>query len=345
MITDRVQLAGYAAYLKDPVHSGIINLGTEVPSGIARNYPIRSRTGHLNKGTQLEVSGLELLLESDDLSPLFSPQAGTDEQPLKLFSVEIHKEMFPDCYHNPLASRVHNIAGFLDFNEGDMENCRAMEVEGIPTLVSIDSGQCVWQSKEYEFPYPVSLETVAWELALSKLSFADSFNYILKISGKDENLNPITEITIDDSGQMLKANAVRCRKGLGLNNIKRIQVTFIAEVYTDTFLQERSIPHLNEKMGSPLLRAVNFIEPTQSPYVIHSLTELQSISSYIEYFDRPGPQLYRILASIDLNAFLTHSDNDDVLQDKFEFLRLELTSDKFKRFEARLSGEELVRIE
>jgi hypothetical protein len=71
MITDRIPPAGLDAYFH---RSGNVNL--------ASFAPVTARTKPLSKGKQLEISGIQILIESDDLSALFQYQ----DKPLFKFS-------------------------------------------------------------------------------------------------------------------------------------------------------------------------------------------------------------------------------------------------------------------
>ena len=142
MIIDKIQLAGLEAYFKDPNNYGQINLAGQVTS----------RTKPLGKGKQLEISAIELLIESDsDLTDLFNFQSNP------LFSITVMKEMFPALFADPFRHRVHNIGGFEDFKRGTLENAKAMDIDGIPTIVSMGTGICKWTSPLYPMPEPVTL--------------------------------------------------------------------------------------------------------------------------------------------------------------------------------------------
>ena len=124
MIIDRIQLSGLDAYFQDPNNPGQINLGGQ--------NPLTARTRTLGKGKQLEISGIELLIESsNDLTDLFNFQSSP------LFSITVMKEMFPALFANPFKHRTHTISGFEDFKRGTFENARAMDIDGVPTIVSI----------------------------------------------------------------------------------------------------------------------------------------------------------------------------------------------------------------
>ena len=60
------------------------------------------------------------------------------------------------------------MAGFVDFKRGTFENCKAFEIDGIPTIVSIGTGACRWLSQIYQLPVPGSFDLAAWELAATQ---------------------------------------------------------------------------------------------------------------------------------------------------------------------------------
>ena len=194
MITDRIQLAGTDAYIEDPQNAGIVNLGTNVPAGVNRAYPIVVRTEPMEKGKQLELSGIQILLESDDLSALFR------RQPAPIIEVGIMKELFSGLFADPYDHRVHNIAGYADFNEGNLTNGRVMEVDGLPTIVSTGRNECIWVSKEYVLPEPIVIDAVSWELATTRLSAPDSFKYKIRIDCFDDAGNNSNILTALNNG-------------------------------------------------------------------------------------------------------------------------------------------------
>ena len=349
MITDRIQLAGLDSYFRDPNNGGSINLGGNTPT---------IRTAPLNKGKQLEISGIQLLIEQDDLQPFLAFQLDNQNltQPSPLFKISVVKEMFAGLFADPYSHRVHNIAGYLDFKEGTLINGRVMEIEGIPTIVSTGKEECIWTSREYEMPDPISISAVAWELATSKLSPPNSFHYQIKIAAKDASGAPLPDINIDNAGQMLKADARRAIDGLNQQNIKSFQITFTAKIFEDSYLKERhlptvNLPNLNENIGRPLLRAINILEPIRSIYEINSLTELQNLCSDFHFFENPGAAIPRLTATLDLIVTLVNSPNQNIANNdiydntsQFEFIELKLFTDRFTRFEARKVGEELIRV-
>jgi hypothetical protein len=332
MITDRIQLAGRDSYFQDPANPGRIDLGGIAP---------KIRTDPLNKGKQLEISGIQLLIDHDNLRTLMKFQS-------PLFKISVMKEMFVGLFADPYSHRVHNIAGFLDFNEGTLTNGRVMEIDGIPTIVSSNKDKCVWVSKEYEMPDPISIDAVAWELATSKpkLTPPDSFHYKIKITSKDENGAGLPSIDIDNGG-MLKADAKRAIDSLNNANIKSFQITFTAKVFEDSYLTERHLPSINEKIGRPLLRAINILEPIQSIYEIHSIVELQNLCSDFHLFERSQAAIRQLTATLHLGATLVNSPNQKIVNNiyddlsQFEYVELKLFANQFTRFEAKRLGFEL----
>lgn len=359
MITDRIQLAGLDAYFRDPnspATANPVNFGGRTPT---------IRTAPIKKGKQLEISGIQLLIEHADLQPLLAFQFDDQNppQPAPLFKIVVMKEMFPGLFADPFSHRVHNISGYLDFNDGTLTNGRVMEVDGVPTICSIGREDCIWVSKEYIMPDPISIRAIAWELATSKLTPPNSFHYKIEIALKHTD-GTTTPIFINNNahngdttqdGSMLKANAKRAIEilnydTLNYKDIGSFQITFIAKVYQDSYLTERSLPPINENIGRPLLRAFNILEPVKSIYEINSLMELQNLCSDYHLFENPGREITRLAATLNLNAVLVNSTNQVIANSdiydansRFEYVELELMQDDFTRFEAKRNGFKLLR--
>jgi hypothetical protein len=344
MITDRIPLAGLDAYFRDPA-TGKVNLGGITPT---------IRTAPLNKGKQVEISGIQILIEHKDLQPLLAYPSDNAGLPINapLFKISVMKEMFPGLFADPFSHRVHNIAGYLDFNDGTLTNGRVMEVDGIPTICSTGKEECVWVSREYVMPDPISIDAIAWELATAKLTPPDSFHYKIEIA-----LNGIAAIiTIDNAGQMLKADAKRAIEGLTNVNINSFQITFTAKVFEDSYLKERHLPAINENIGRPLLRAINILEPVKSVYEINSLLELQNLCSDFHLFENPGAAIPRLTAILNLNAVLVNSEyaiipidnqGNKLIYDataRYEFVELNIFTNQFTRLEGRRIEDELISV-
>ncbi|MFN7688087.1 MAG: hypothetical protein ACK5OP_10180 [Sphingobacteriales bacterium] len=351
MITDRIQLAGLEAYFQDP-GTGTTNLGQVAPVSV--------KTNPLQKGKQLEISGIQLLIEADDLQPLFSYPSDETQQPASpvnapLFQVIVMKEMFPGLFADPFSHRVHNIAGHLDFREGELINGRILEVDGIPVICSTGKEECIWKSRVYNFPSALSIVDVAWELASAKLAPPDSFHYKIEII-----LNDGTDtIVIANGGQMLKADAKRSIKGINKQNIRNFQILFKAKVFEDSYVSERSLPLVNENIGRPLLRAINLLEPIQSSFVFNSLTELINQCSDFHLFEMPGPEIKRLTATLDINAVLVNSPSqfihpnnnpNDVANNiyhpntEYEWIEFKLLQKVFTKLEVKRIGSEQLRV-
>ena len=323
MIIDRIQLAGRHAYFEDG--SGDVNIAGHT-----------SRTSDLGKGKQLEISGIELLIESEsDLTEVFKYQDAP------LISVTIVKEMFPALFSDPFRHRVHSIAGFEDFNRGKAENCKAMDVEGIPTLVSLGTDTCVWNSPRYRLPESIKIDHSAWELAASRRTPKENFVYTIVLNTFNANGAPITSIEISSG---LDPTEPRLKEGLDLQNVHSYELVFKAEVKRDAALYEKHTTLIGESVGTPLLRAINLLEPIDTIYEIHSLQELLSRSSQYHLFEFQGQPINKMLATLDLSATLVHSEQQDLGSNKFEFIEITVAEGMFSNLEAKLLGEELFKV-
>jgi hypothetical protein len=340
MIIDRAQLAGLDAYLQEPSNPGVIDL-----AGLSV-FPVRARTTALPKGRQLEISGVRILMEGQDLGPMFQFQRDSGGSPFSIFQVSIVKEMFPDLYADPFRHRVHNVAGNQDFREGTLKNGTIMEIEGVPTIVSLGKGVCQWISKVYRLPGPITIDGVAWELATSRLSPAESFRYQIVVDCRDGAGNAVGSITSGTGMRSADQPRVKDLRTSVIRGVSSLQVTFKAEVKQDSTLMERQLPTFNESVGRPLLRAVNVLELLgDSIYDIHSLTELEHVSRDMRLNETPGPQITRATLTLDLNAILVSSETQDSAGGRFESVALTLHSRQFNRFEARLVGDSMTRVD
>jgi hypothetical protein len=341
MIIDQIQLTGLETYFQNPTTPGDINLGAAAPVAV--------RTEPLPKGKQMNISGIRLLIEKDDLQDLFAYQftaAGSSSVPSPLIKVTVMKEMFAGLFGDPFRHRVYNIAGFLDFNEGSFSHCRAMEVDGVPTLVSMGNTKCTWTSKKYELPETISIASIAWELATSRLTTPNSFTYSIKINLWDSANSPISPaIQIGNSGP-LASDAPRFIENLNKPGVKYLQVEFSAHVLYDASIKERHLPVITESLGTPLLRAINILEPVSSIYDIYSLTELEALCSDFRLFENPGPEIGRLITTLDLSAVLVNSVNQAIVNNdiydagsRYEFIELEIVHPSFSNMEVKLLSE------
>ena len=342
MIIDRVQLAGIAAYFQDPNNPGRINLAGQVTS----------RTKPLSKGKQLEISAIELLIESDsDLTDLFSFQSNP------LFSMTVMKEMFPALFADPFRHRVHNISGFEDFKRGTLENGKVMDIDGIPTIVSIGTEICKWTSALYPMSDAVTLNRASWELAASRKTPQENFRYSLKLIAFDTNQNLIQTVHLTnplDWTQPGNLDPTKPRKAenFDLQNVGFYQVEFTADVKKDASIYEKHTMLIGESIGTPLLRAVNLLEPVESIYNVYSLQELLSLSSEYHLFEFQGQPIKKMLVTLDLSAILVHSEYESIAnedpndpQSFYEFVEIAVIADKFSNVEAKLVSEVLAKSE
>jgi hypothetical protein len=326
MIIDRIQIAGADAYFQQ---GGSFNL--------AGAGPVLLRTSALKPGQQREISGLRLLIQAENLMPLFQRQSSP------LLRISVRKEMFPCLFADPYGHRVHIIAGFDDFNRGKFENSQPMEVEGIPTIVSIGTGRCKWTSPIFPMPYPLGFEAVAWDLASSRLTPASAFRQWLKVrywtSGQSTD-SAGQELPIVTGGD---ADVRRAVFPLDLGGVSSYQVEFEAEVLDDSYIYERHTPVLGESIGRPLLRAVNLLEAVPSAFEFYSLQELLAASLGHHLFEYEEGTLRSMTAVLNFSAILVNSPNEDPATNQFEFVQFEADGDQFEVLEARLEGSDLLR--
>ncbi len=339
MIIDQSRGAGPGAYFRNPNAALDVNLGPLAP--------VRVRTPPLSRGRQWDVSGIRLLFEHDDLSPYFQFRLRTSAAPISAITpmvrVTIMKEMFPGLFADPFRHRVHNIAGYMDFNEGRLENARVIDVEGIPTIVSLGTGRCRWISREYVPPEPIAIASAAWELASSRLAPADGLTYSVYLDVWDSaGAGPVSVALAVDRNQ----TSGRFAEGVARSNVARLRVRFEADVTHQSALVERHTPILLDSIGTPLLRAVNLLQPIESIYDLYSFTELQAESSDFRVSDAPGPAVVRCMAHLDVPAVIVHSpyqhvENGDLYHaaTRYEFIELAVNR-SFARAEARLTYHE-----
>ena len=143
MIIDRIPISGPGSYFYAQSDNG---LGDFDSWELARPQPTISRTPPMKQGQQWQISGIHMYLQAEDLIPLFLRQ----EEPI--MKISLTKEMFPGHFSDPFSNRVHTISGFVDFNKGTFENCKPLDIEGVPTLVSVGSAKCIWRSQIYILP-------------------------------------------------------------------------------------------------------------------------------------------------------------------------------------------------
>ncbi|AFZ47585.1 hypothetical protein Cyast_1624 [Cyanobacterium stanieri PCC 7202] len=326
MIIDRVQLAGIDAYLRDAED---INLASSPNNmGITKSVQL---------GMGVDVSGINLLLKADNLLELMS-RSNLEDRPM--LKITLRKEMFPQFYADPYAHRVHTIGGYDDFHRGLIRNMRAMEVEGQATLVSLNVGECSWQSPIYVFPQPIQLKGAAWELATSRLTPSDGFGYGVTldmwVQGQDpENDSPTTiEIVSEGSTSPSQPEDLRHQTNLeSKEDIIAYRILFKADVQFDSYLTEFQFRQgQNNSLGRPLLRKFHLLESIDSTYTIFSLHELESQCSEFSILE-VSPPLQTLTAYLPLSALLV--ENESII--------LEINSDYFSICEAHLNAQVIVR--
>lgn len=338
MLLDTIKLSGLDAYLianrKDPDPANRINLCGDTTD-------LTGFSPEIGKGQLIEMSGIFIQIEGEDLVPLFQRQ----QEPL--ISIEVKKEMFPGLFSDPYQHRVHTIAGFDDFNRGSLENLKVMEVDGFPTLVSFGSLPCRWTSAIYQFPDPFTLDAAAWYLPTSKLTPPDGFNYSLKLNfwKADEDLGQAAQHSIRLAGIDTKPTGDRFIVDLAICldsadvlpvDIIAYQIEFNATVNYDTYLKEYQVGLENkESTGRPLLRSVNLLEKVKPIYKFYSLNELINESADHQFFEEHQGKLKKINATIYITAALEEKEeisltvhNDTLPQKK-----------KLTYVDARLGGE------
>jgi hypothetical protein len=351
MIIDRTKLAGLDAYFQVPNNAGQINLAGQVTS----------RTKPLEKGKQLEISAIQLLIESDsDLTNLFNASVDNQASPPALeplFSVVVMKQMFPSLFAEPFRHRVHNIAGFEDFKQGTLENGKVMEIDGVPTIVSIGTGTCKWVSAVYRLPDPVALTQASWDLAVSRKTPKENFKYALKLHVFDAGQSLIQTVHLTNRGDPAQPAApafdptsARTAQNLNSRNVAFYQVEFTADVNRDTSIYEKHTGLVGQSIGTPLLRAVNLLEPVESIYDICSLQELLSLSSDYHLFECQGQPIKKMIATLNFSATLVHSEYQSIANNDpndpnslYEFVEIAVKTDQFSNLEAKLVSDVLAK--
>jgi len=333
MITDRLQLSGLEAYLRTAGNPSTLNLASTIPS--------RCRTVPLSKGRQAQLSGLQLLIEANDLRPLFQFQRDPAGAPKPLFQISVTKEMFSGLFADVFRHRVHNIAGALDFREGTLQNAHVLEIEGVPTICAAGRKECCWVSRTYLLPDPISIAAVAWELASSRLALPESFKYRIDLDCFDAFGGIFHTIT---TGSLIKPDRPRFQLD-HVDEVHSFRATFTARVGQDSYMVERQLPTLDKGVGRPLLRAINVLESiSSSVYDVHSLTELRSRCDRFELSESPGPAITRLLATLDMSVVLVQSDNEDIDAGLYESVDIDVLTDTLDVFEVRQIGDILTRV-
>jgi hypothetical protein len=339
MIIDQSRLAGLDAYLRHPDTPESVNLGGQSPR--------TGRTQDLGDGLQLDVSGIRLTIEADDLIALFARSSTGASRPL--LSISIVKEVFPGLFVDPFRHRVHTIAGFEDFQRGVATNCRAMEVEGTPTVVSIGPETMTWVSPIYPMPAATRLSAAAWDIASVRRTAPGAFRYSIALEvwsdppQNDDEPATRTIRLVDDASPVdprFTDELLSEFTDPGTDDpalVAAYRLTFTATVSRDALLSERHVPVLGESLGRPLLRAVHLLEPITSMYDISSLAELLRHCSDYYLPEVSDGVVTHMTATLDLDAALVRGATQS------EFLEIAVRHDGFTTFEAMLEANVLVR--
>jgi hypothetical protein len=342
MITDQVILAGSDAYLQPPDAPGTVNL--------ASSGTTTARTPDLDDGVQLDITALRLTIEAPNLAPLLSRTGGEE----RFLSITVMKELFPGLYADPYRNRVHTIAGFEDFTRGTFINCRAMEIDGQPVLVSTGTGQTRWTSPIYPTPTGTTFDAAAWDLAAARLPPADGFSYSLALAvwtGPGPSGAPATTLQLASG---VDQAAIRCVEGLSSQftdeitgnrlAVRAFQLEFTADVQQDAALSERDRLWvgtgelgMGESLGRPLLRAVHLLEPVKSCYDMAGLSELLRHCSDYTLFESTNGAMTHLSAALDLPVRLVRGS------DLSEYLEVSVAGDRFTALEAMLDATVLIR--
>lgn len=344
MISDQITLGGTAAYL----------LNDEERPNLAEGGLVTARTPELLPNQIWDISGLEMLIEGEDLAPLLHRP---DALEASLLEVKVQKEVFPGLFANPFGTRVHNVAGFDDFERGKAVNCFATEVGGIPTLVSRGSGICHWTSDVYKLPTAINIQAASWELATSRLVHEDQFTYDIKLfvwhdhntrREADEKFDLALEADADD------ARAYRFKEGEVISRCHAFQLHFTARVTVDSafyeshrmdFRADQRPAAAGDTIGIPLLRSIRLLEAVESSHRFYSLNELIQRSGEYQIFAPQGGNFHRLLLTLDISAVLVGKEKTDSSGiDDYEYLELTVAGDAFSRVQAKLVATERFRI-
>jgi hypothetical protein len=319
MIVDQVILAGDRARFLSGV-AGYDLSAAGAPAVI----------GPLPDGSALEVTGVALTLQADDVESLVT-RTGAGSP---LIAVGVTKEMFRGLFKDPYAHRVFTISGFEDFRRGTGTNVQAMEYEGHATLVSRGSGTVEWMSSRYQLPEAVEFTTAAWDVAASTATHPDAFRYSLQVSlwepGSDLTANPDTVAAVAADA---RPDSPMHTEGVGRGNT--VQIRFAAEVLYESYIHEQH-PALGQdvSLGTPLLRSVHLFEAVPPAFTLMSLLELQVRSrEFLLHRGRPNAAPNTVTAVLDLPCHLGRGES----------IQIEFRPGAFTRAEAWLVATSLTR--
>lgn len=279
--------------------------------------------GPLADGVALEVTGVALLLERKGIESLLARPSSRTKP---LIEIAIVKEMFRGLFSDPYAHRVHTIAGFEDFRRGALTGLQPMEVDGIPTLVSIGDrpeSKVSWLSGHYRLPEKTNFSALAWDVASSRQTPSDAFKYSISVQlwddpramgNPDRVLRHMTERTPRDP-MFLESS------GAG----SAFRISFDAQVSMEAGLYERhgALP-VSVSLGTPLLRSVHLLEPVSHAYTMMSLLELQVRSrEFLIHRGKGGEEPSLLSAVVDLPCHLGRGEKISVRVGGDAFERVE----------------------
>lgn len=314
MITDRFPLTGGAAYLA--AAGGGIDLAAVAAPPMGASSPI-------GEYRVLDIDSIDLMFEAADLMPSFARQAAP------LIEVRTRKELFPQLVTDPFARRVHTIGGMDDFRRGAFVHCRAMDIDGKPTLVVESPGPASWTSPMFVFENPMPIADIAWEFATSRLGPANAFRYTVALeiwNGAPGALVAQPPLTIASNVDAAAARALRLPQDAVA---AAIRVKFSATVAREALIVERHLVETTDgSLGVPLLQALHLLERRESPLRFHSLHELNVRSKEFALYGAGNGALTTGIARLDFRAALTGADA----------VEIEIVPGAFRRFEARLSA-------
>jgi hypothetical protein len=324
MIIDSITLGGDKAYF-DFVASGS---GTPSVARIPKDP--------LSVGKGYAISGVSIQLEAADLLPLFQ------RQPNPLLRLSVQKEMFPALFAPPYQYRIHNVSGYEDFNRGVYTACKAIDVEGVPTIVSFgDDATCSWRSPIYPMPEGIVIDKIAWDMAVSRLTPQANFTYSLELDYWVGDVSPPNTKRLQ---VVANADPTQLRHTSSLNltgNPVAYSIDFTAKVLRDSNIYESYASNPFDAVGTPLLRAVYVMEKIAPAfYEFYSLKELLDHCVDVHLFETPGPAVTKLTATLSLNALLVQSDNQvdpngrGLRPDDYEYVELTVAPNVFSFVEA-----------
>jgi hypothetical protein len=339
MIIDIINSAGENVYLKDA--AGNLNLAAAIPS--------TAITKAIEKGKQVNVTGIQFYFEGNDLFPLFNylEDDGTGNlvkrnQPL--ISISVFKEILPGLFSDPYKSRIHSLGGFQDFKRGTFENCDVYKINNKPTIISLGTEQCKWNSIRYELPENISLDSAYWEIPAAKDTPPTAFNYTINLFAYDNVGNLLSGGAPIVLANNLDPTQKRIKKNINLQNVRFYELEVIADVKHDSTLTERIVTEKADTIGRPLLEGIYLLEPVQTKFDFYSLQEFLTECSDYEMFQLQGLPFKKLMATLNISSVLVQSPYENLGTNENEFIKLEILTDKLEVVTAKLTSSEMLKI-